>query len=70
MHLTIDKVLYTDSELAEMLGITKRHLRNLRKKGILNFFPTKPIRYTRNMVEEFVKAIERNPNLLKPDENY
>ena len=70
MHLTIDKVLYTDSELAEMLGITKRHLRNLRKKGILNFFPTKTIRYTRNMVEEFVKAIERNPNLLKPDENY
>ena len=70
MHLTVDKVLYTDSELAEMLGITKRHLRNLRKKGILNFFPTKPIRYTRNMVEEFVKAIERNPNLLKPDENY
>lgn len=70
MHLTLDKVLYTDSELAEMLGITKRHLRNLRKKGILNFFPTKPIRYTRNMVEEFVKAIERNPNLLVPDENY
>jgi hypothetical protein len=70
MHLTIDKVLYTDSELSEMLGITKRHMRNLRKKGIINFFPTKPIRYTRNMVEEFVKAIERNPNLLKPDENY
>jgi hypothetical protein len=70
MHLTIDKVLYTDSELSEMLGITKRHMRNLRKKGIINFFPTKPIRYTRNMLEEFVKAIERNPNLLKPDENY
>jgi hypothetical protein len=70
MHLTLDKVLYTDSELSEMLGITKRHMRNLRKKGIINFFPTKPIRYTRNMVEEFVKAIERNPNLLKPDENY
>lgn len=70
MHLTLDKVLYTDSELAEMLGITKRHLRNLRKKGILNFFPTKPIRYTRNMVEDFVKAIERNPSLLVPDENY
>jgi hypothetical protein len=70
MHLTLDKVLYTDSELSKMLGITKRHLRNLRGKGILNFFPTKPIRYTRNMVEEFIKAIERNPNLLVPDENY
>jgi hypothetical protein len=70
IQLTLDKVLYTNTELATMLGISKRHLRNLRNKGVINFFPTKPIRYTRNQIEEFIKAIERNPDLLLTDKNY
>lgn len=70
MHLTLDKVLYTDTELATMLGISKRHLRNLRTRGLIQYFDTKPIRYTRNMIEEFIKAIEKNPNLLAPDGKY
>jgi transcription initiation factor IIE alpha subunit len=70
IHLTLDKVLYTDTELATMLGISKRHLRNLRNRGLIEFFNTKPIRYTRNMIEDFIKAIEKNPALLLPDGNY
>jgi transcription initiation factor IIE alpha subunit len=70
IHLTLDKVLYTDTELATMLGISKRHLRNLRNRGLIGFFNTKPIRYTRNMIEEFIKAIEKNPDLLIPDGKY
>lgn len=70
IQLPLNKVLYTNTELAEMLGVSKRHLRNLRNKGILSFFPTKPIRYTRNQIEEFIKAIEHNPSLLLTDENY
>jgi hypothetical protein len=53
-----------------MLGISKRHLRNLRNRGLIGFFNTKPIRYTRNMIEEFIKAIEKNPDLLIPDGKY
>jgi transcription initiation factor IIE alpha subunit len=70
IHLTLDKVLYTDTELATMLGISKRHLRNLRNRGLIEYCNTKPIRYTRNMIEDFIKAIETNPNLLAVNGKY
>lgn len=64
MQLTLDRVLYTDEELRGMLGFTKKKLRVMRQKGVIEFCPSKPIRYTRRMIEDFISRVEKNPSII------
>ena len=52
-----DKLLYTDKELRGMLGITARKLAHYRKEKFIVYIDTKPIRYTRKMIQDFLEYV-------------
>lgn len=62
--LPIDKLLYLDTELVQMTGFTKRQLRGARNKGYLRCMRTKPLRYTKTMINNFLKLIEEDPSIM------
>lgn len=59
-----DKLLYTDKELQKMLGCTARNTAWYRKNNFLQFIDTKPIRYTRKMIADFIDHANKYPDSL------
>lgn len=64
IELIVKKPLYTDKDMLEMFGFSKKKMRELRSKGIINYCNTRPVRYTHKMIDEFLKTIDSNPNII------
>lgn len=62
--LVIRKPFYTDEDMTEMFGFSKRKMRELRVNGVIDYCNTRPIRYTIRMVEEFLSKVDNNPNII------
>lgn len=60
----LEKLLYTDKELRQMLGVTARKLAWYRKTGIISFIATNPIRYTAKMIQDFIEYANKYPEAL------
>ena len=63
-ELKLEKLLYTDKELREMLGVTYRTLAWYRKNMFIAYIDTKPIRYTRKMISDFIDYANKYPESL------
>jgi hypothetical protein len=64
MELPINKVFYYNEDVMEMTGFTKRQLMSARRLGYLRCMPTRPRRYTKNMIIEFLENIEEDPTIM------
>jgi hypothetical protein len=64
MELPITKLFYYNEDVIEMTGFTKRQLRSARKQGYLRCMKTRPMRYTKNMIVEFLETIEDDPTIM------
>lgn len=62
--LKLEKLLYTDRELQKMLGVTYRMLAWYRKNMFIAYIDTKPIRYTRKMIADFIDYANKYPESL------
>lgn len=64
MELPINKIFYYNTDIIEMTGFTKRQLMSARKHGYLRCMPTRPMRYTKTMILEFLQTIEGDPTIM------
>lgn len=63
-NLVVRKPFYTDADMLEMFGFSKRKMRQLRVNGIIEYCNTRPIRYTIKMVQDFLDKVDNNPNII------
>jgi len=63
-ELKLEKLLYTDKELRAMLGVTYRVLAWYRKNMYIAYIDTRPIRYTRKMIADFIDFANKYPESL------
>jgi len=64
MELPINKLFYSIDDVIEMTGFTRRQLRSARKRGYLRCMNTRPMRYTKVMIVEFLETIEDDPTIM------
>jgi phytoene/squalene synthetase len=62
--INLEKLVYTDQEVQEMFGFNKFKMRQIRSKGLIAFLNTRPIKYTRKMIRDFVSYIDANPESI------
>jgi hypothetical protein len=64
-EVKLEKLLYTDKELRLMLGVSARKLAIIRKNKLIVHCDTKPIRYTRKMIYDFLDYLNKYPSALQ-----
>jgi hypothetical protein len=63
-NVPVKKALYNDADMLEIFGFSKRKMRTFRTHGAIQFCNTRPIYYTAKMVEDFIKTIDSNPDII------
>jgi hypothetical protein len=60
----LEKLIYTDAEVQQMLGLNKFKMRQIRSNGLIQFLDTRPIKYTRKMIRDFVAYLDSHPEII------
>jgi hypothetical protein len=59
-----EKLIYTDAEVQVMFGFNKYKMRQIRSNGLIQYLDTRPIKYTRKMIRDFVAYIDKHPEII------